>query len=160
MALSGDDVVARWPAVRPFLLIGTACITAGGLVAAVSRPTSFGNGPWLAAYLVLVTGVAQMALGVGQAWLDVAIPTPALVRRQLVAWNLGAAGVVAGTLTAVPVVTSIGGLISVVALVLFLMGVRRTGTVPGWARIGYRSVVTIVLLSIPIGLTMAWVRHP
>jgi hypothetical protein len=152
-------VLARWPAVRPFLVVGAASITAGGVVAAVSRPTDFGNGPWLAAYLVLVVGVAQIALGAGQAWLDANVPAVRLVRQELLSWNVGATGVVVGTLTAVPLVTSVGGAISVVALVLFLAGVRRAGAVPAWALVAYRSIVTFVLLSIPVGLFMAWSRH-
>lgn len=154
-----EHLAHRWPAVRPFLLVGTTCITAGGVVAAVSRPTDFGNGPWLAAYLVLVAGVAQVALGAGQAWLAADVPSPRLVRWQLSTWNLGAAGVVVGTLVAVPLLTSIGGAVTIVALVLFLAGVRRTGLVPRWVPMAYRAVVAIVLVSIPIGLTMAWTRH-
>jgi hypothetical protein len=157
--LTADDLIARWPGVRPFLLVGAASIVAGGVVAAVSRPSDFGNGPWLAAYLVLVVGMAQIALGGGQAWLAAAVPPTSLVRRELLAWNVGAVGVVVGTLTAVPVVTTVGGALSVAALVLFLGGVRQTGAVPAWARMTYRGIVTFVLLSIPVGLFMAWTRH-
>ena len=39
----------------------------GGAVAAVSDPFSFEQGSWLAAFLVLVGGVVQIALGAGQA---------------------------------------------------------------------------------------------
>lgn len=159
MALSADDVVARWPAVRPFAVVGTLGIVAGGIVAAVSRPAGFGHGSWLAAYLVLITGVAQIALGGGQAWLDTDVPTSALVTRELVAWNVGAAGVVVGTLVDVPVVTTLGGLVTMAALALFLLGVRATGPAPRWAGLLYRAVAVIVLASIPIGLVMAWTRR-
>ena len=54
-----DEMIARWPSVRPFLLIGSLCTIAGGLVAAVTRPTGFVLGSWTAAFLVLVGGVAQ-----------------------------------------------------------------------------------------------------
>jgi hypothetical protein len=159
MALSGDDLLQRWPAVRPFLLVGAACIVAGGIVAAVTRPTGFGEGSWLAAYLVLVTGVAQIALGAGQAWLSAGVPTRRLALRELVAWNAGVAAVIAGTLIGAPLLTTLGGLASLVALALFLGGVRRTGVVPAWAALGYRGVAVIVLVSIPVGLVLAWLRH-
>jgi hypothetical protein len=159
MALSADDLRTRWPAVRPFLLIAGACIVAGGVVAAVTRPTGFGYGPWVAAYLVLVPGVAQIALGAGQAWLSAPVPDVALLRWELVAWNVGAACVIAGTLLAAPALTTLGGLVSVAALALFLLGVRDTGPAPSWARLVYRTVAVIVLVSIPVGLVLAWLRH-
>ena len=158
--LSGDDILARWPEASPFVLIGGLAVIAGGLVAAVSRPTHFGTGPWLAAYLVLVVGVAQIALGVGQAWLTAVASPGSLLWAEAATWNLGAAGVVAGTLLDAPVLTTIGGIITLVALVLFLVGVRQTRPVPTWVRRGYQGIVVFVLLSIPVGLTLAWLRRP
>ena len=52
---------ARW-----FVAAGSSCVVVGGLVAAATGPTGFEDGSWVAAYLVLVGGVAQIALGVGQ----------------------------------------------------------------------------------------------
>ena len=56
---AGDRLLACWSVVGPFVLVGSVCIVAGGLVAAVSRPSGFELGSWLAAYLVLVGGVAE-----------------------------------------------------------------------------------------------------
>lgn len=153
------DLPVRWPAVRPFVLMGSVGIVAGGLVAAVTGPTGFEPGSWSAAYLVLVAGVAQVVLGVGQAWLAEQVPPPSEVRAEAVAWNLSVAGVMAGTLASAPVVTTLGGLSLVVALVLFLAGVRRSAAAAGLALVLYRGLVAIVLVSTPVGLALAWVRH-
>jgi hypothetical protein len=156
---AGDRLLARWSVVGPFVLVGSVCIVAGGLVAAVSRPTGFELGSWLAAYLVLVGGVAQIALGGGQAWLADSPPAALAVRSELATWNAGVLTTVVGTLTGRPVVTTFGGAASIVALALFLAGVRRAGSAPAWARLLYRSVAAIVLISTPVGLALAWIRH-
>jgi hypothetical protein len=43
-----------------FVAVASALIVAGGLVAAVNGAAAFAHGSWLAAYLVLVGGVAQL----------------------------------------------------------------------------------------------------
>lgn len=156
---TNDELIERWPCVRPFLVVGTLCIVAGGVVAAVTRPTGFVNGSWLAAYLVLVGGVAQIFLGLGQAWLAAEPPPVRAVIAELVAWNLAAAAVIAGTLLTVPVLTTLGGVCLVVALLAFIVGVRGAARAPRWAYVVYRALTAIVLVSTPIGLAMAWIRH-
>jgi hypothetical protein len=154
-----DRLLPRWPAVRPFLLIGALCIVSGGLVAAVTRPTGFDLGSWLAAFLVLVGGVAQIALGVGQAWLSDEPPRPTAVTAEVTAWNLGVAATIIGSLVPAPILTTLGGIASVVALVLFLRGVRKAESGAKWARTVYRGVAAVVLVSTPVGLALAWIRH-
>ena len=41
-----------------------------------------------------------------------------------------------------PFLTTIGGIVTLVALVLFLVGVRQTRPVPTWVRRGYQGIVT------------------
>ena len=77
-----EVVAARWSTIMPFVVVGTTCTIAGGLVTAVSRPTDFGHGPWLAAYLVLVGGVGQIGLGAGQALLTGGVPSGRIVRSR------------------------------------------------------------------------------
>ena len=149
----------RWPTARPFLLVGAIAIIAGGLVAAVSRPTDFELGPWLAAFLVLEAGVAQIALGAGQAWLAEPCPSPLQVWTQLAAWNLGVLATIVGTLASRPLITTIGGAATVVALALFLVRVAGAGPGPRWARTTYVGLVAFVLLSTPVGMVLAWTRH-
>lgn len=149
----------RWPAVQPVLAVGTVWIIAGGLIAALSGPTDFEAGSWVAAYLVLVGGVAQVALGVGQAWISRGVPNLELIWKQIATWNLAGVAVVAGTLLESPMITTLGGAVLAAALVLYLVGVRQLGTAPTWVGLVYRAVALIVLVSIPVGLTLSWIRH-
>lgn len=157
--MSDSELAERWRAASTFVVIGATCIVAGGLVAAATGPTGFDHGSWLAAYLVLVSGVAQIALAGGQAWLARRVPPPRWTRVEAWSWNVGAGLVVLGTLSSLPIVTSVGGFLSAVALALFVGGVREVR--PGQRRLGllYRSIAAVVLLSIPVGLVLAWVRH-
>jgi hypothetical protein len=85
-----------------FLASSGVLIVAGGAVAAVNSAAPFGHGSWLAAYLVLVGGVSQVVLGAGRLALRAPRPTPALLRAQLVLWNLGSLAVPAGVLADAP----------------------------------------------------------
>ncbi len=150
-------LVAHPDEVRPFLIVGCACIVSGGLVAAVTGPTDFELGSWLAAYLVLVGGVAQVALGLGQVVLAAPAPSPRMVVAEAALWNLGLVATITGSLVALPAVSTVGGAATMGALILFLVGVRGAGARP--VAVLYRVVVAVVLLSAPIGLVLAWVRH-
>jgi hypothetical protein len=121
----------------PFLVVGGACIVAGGLVAAVTGPLHLEHGSWAAAYLVLVGGVAQIALGAPQGALAARSPSPAVLASELAAWNLGSALVIGGTL---------------------VRNTVRGGEGPGWARWTYRGALAALLASIPIGLVLAHLR--
>ena len=151
-------LVARWPAARPFVVIGCTSIVAGGVVAAVTRPIGFELGSWLAAFLVLVGGVAQIALGAGQAWMAGTPPRPATVAIETVAWNLGIVATIVGSIASAPIVTAAGAVAVVAGLVLFLRGVQDA-TGPRGPRLLYRGVIVVVLISTPIGLVLAWTRH-
>lgn len=155
-----DEMIARWPSVRPFLLIGSLCTIAGGLVAAVTRPTGFVLGSWTAAFLVLVGGVAQIALGAGQGWLAYQPPPIRRVRVEVAFWNLGVGATIVGTLTGTPIVTTAAGCALVVALGLFIATTKAPNSTRRSGRVVFRAVAGIVLVSIPIGLGLAWSRHP
>ncbi|MFN8038855.1 MAG: hypothetical protein U0Q07_06550 [Acidimicrobiales bacterium] len=155
-----DELIARWPAARPFLFIGSLCTVVGGLVAAVTRPTGFVLGSWTAAFLVLVGGVAQIALGVGQAWLAEQPPAVRPVRIEVMCWNIGVAATITGTLAAMPTLTTVAGFALVPALALFIATTKAPRSVRRSARVIYRALAGIVLVSIPIGLALAWARHP
>lgn len=155
-----DDVLlARWIEARAFCVIGGVAVVAGGVVAAVTRPLDFDLGSWVAAFLVLVGGVGQIALGGGQSWL-VAARTPGhVVRAELLTWNLGSVLTIVGTLVEVPAVTTVGGVLLAVALALFFNATRESSGSPRWLRLLYRGFVGAVLISIPIGLVLAFLRH-
>ncbi len=156
----GEQLLARWPAARPFVWVGSTLIVSGGLVAAVTRPTDFELGPWLAAFLVLVGGVAQIALGAGQAWISRTTPSPGLVRSELATWNLAVLLTVIGSCVPLPISTLVGGVVMLAALGAFLAGVRSTAaSVRARVVVLYRAVVVVVLVSTPIGLVLSFARH-
>jgi len=147
---------AVWPRVRWFGLFGAACIVGGGLVAAASAPAHSELGTWAAAYLVLVGGAAQIALGVAQAVLSPGRPSAVAVDVQVVLFNAGNAAVVAGTAAGVHVLGDAGGLLLLGALALSVCAVRGVG---GRAAGLYRTLVVVLALSIPVGSVLARL-HP
>jgi hypothetical protein len=151
------ELAVRWPAGRPFLVAGTVSIVVGGLVAAATGPAGLRHGSWTAAFLVLVGGVAQIGLGAGRAWLAARPPGPGRVLVEAVAWNIGIAATVAGTVAGAPIVTSFAALALAAALGLLAASpARRTGS--RWARPGWWALAGVVALSIPVGVGLAWVR--
>ena len=147
--------------IKPALAFGSVallCVVAGGLVAAVTGPLQLEHGSWAAAYLVLVGGVAQGALGISQYFLAPRRFIGWKVVAELVAWNAASAFVIGGTLVASPWVVDGGGVLLVVALALMFQTVRRSGTKSGWALWVYRVLVVVVAVSIPIGLVLAHLR--
>lgn len=143
----------------PFAAVGTGCVVAGGLVAAATAPAPSTHASWAAAYLVLVAGVAQIALGLGQAVIASHPPSRRQVAAQVIGWNVGNAAVLAGTLTGALPLVDLGGALLVTDLALLIHAVRgglRRGTRTGrWARYGFRLLVLLLLVSIPIGLVLA-----
>jgi hypothetical protein len=145
--------------VRPFLVVGSTSIVAGGIVAAITRPTGFDLGSWLAAYLVLVGGVAPIALGLGQALLARDAPDAGTTRRELVSWNVALVLIILGSLLGVPVLTTLGAVALVASLALFFVGVRHAASGATGVQVLYRCVIAVVLISTPIGVVLSWIRH-
>ena len=148
-----------WSAASPFVAIGTACVVAGGLVAAAVATAPSELGSWAAAYLVLVGGVAQVGLGAGPALLAPRPPGRRAVAAELAAWNAGNVAVLAGTLLGAAWLADAGGAALVVALALALAGVRGAVRQPSWPLHLYQALIALVLASIPVGLMIAAV-HP
>lgn len=151
------------PSVKGAMAFGAAallCIVAGGLVAAVTSPLHLEHGSWAAAYLVLVGGVAQGALGVSQYFLAPRRFSGWKIVAELIAWNGASAAVIGGTLIANPWVVDAGGVLLMVSLALMFATVRGPASMAGWALWGYRALVVVVGLSIPIGLVLAHLRAP
>lgn len=145
---------AAWApsAARPFVLLGGACVIGGGLVSAAAAPTASYHSSWAVAYIVLIAGVAQAALGLGQSMLageDVGRRT---VLVELVAWNLGNAAVVSGTLLDLAPVLYLGCALLIAALAFVLHAIRHGP--PGRALLTTRIVVAILLVSMPIGIVL------
>lgn len=148
----------RWLTARPFLVVASVGIVAGGLVAAVTGPLEWRLGSWLAAYLVLVVGVAQVGFGVGRALLPADVDeTSGTVVAELASWNLGNLLVMGGTLTDSPLVVAFGSALLLVALVLWLRAVRRTDSHRGWVW-AYRGLAVFLAASVAVGTVLSVIR--
>lgn len=141
-----------------FCAVGLFCIVTGGLVAAVTGPLRLEHGSWAAAYLVLVGGVAQSALGVGQYVLAPRLPARWVAGVELAAWNGGSVAVIGGTVLDNPWIVDVGGLLLVVALAFMIRAVR--GADPGfyWTVWSYRILLAVIIISTAIGLALAHLR--
>ena len=128
--MSGSSCVGLDGSIKRVLAFGAVallCIVAGGLVAAVTGPLHLEHGSWAAAYLVLVGGVAQGALGTSQYFMAPQGFTGWKVVAELVAWNAASGLVIGGTLIANPWVVDAGGVLLVAALALMFETVRGPG---------------------------------
>lgn len=139
-----------------FFVLGTGFIIVGGLISALAPQLQWERGTWLVAYLVLVGGVGQAAIGPAQHLLAARPLRPTTVWVQLVAFNLGNALVIAGTLCGSPWVVDLGGVALVVTLVPSLLAVRAAPR-PRAAWL-YRGLLVVLIVSIPIGLLLAHLR--
>ncbi len=154
---------ARWAASWPLFALGAIGIVSGGLVAAATAPSPTEHGSWAAAYLVLVVGVAQIALAAGQAALSANSPSARLIDIETVGWNVANGLVVAGTLANIHALVYAGGALLVVAPATFASGVRgheATTVLRGsrWPLYAFRALVVLLLVSVPTGLVLATVR--
>lgn len=121
---------ASWPAAAPFAAAGAACIVAGGLVAAATALAPSQLASWTTAYLVLVGGVAQAALGTGQALLAARPPGRPGIAAELTAWNGGNGAVLAGTLLGASWLADVGGVLLAAVLALMLSSSPTPGGAP------------------------------
>ncbi len=139
-----------------FLAVAGVMIVAGGVVAAVNGATSFAHGSWLAAYLVLVGGVAQLALGLGCLVLPQAKCSTGLKRVQLGLWNVGMLTVAGGVLGDLFGVVLVGSVLVAAALVCFASG---TGPIRGPGRstvvVAYRVLIGLLVISVLVGGVLA-----
>lgn len=143
----------------PFALAGLTAVLAGGIVAAViAAPAPTRHGTWAAAYLVLVLGLSQLALGAGQALLAAAAPSARHTAVTAALFNVANLGVIAGVLSDRVAVLDAGSALLFVALGFFLYGVRRSDG-PRLPLLAYRGVLIVLAVSIPIGLLVTTVAR-
>jgi hypothetical protein len=141
-------------------VVGAGCVVAGGLVAAVTGPLRWSQGSWSAAYLVLVAGVAQYAMGRVPTRSGAAELPAGAGWATLGCWNLGNTAVIVGTLTFHPVLVDVGSLLLVCALSAAWLTLRRVtptaldrvGRVAGLA---YRGMLLALLVGTGIGVLLA-----
>lgn len=152
-AAVGRPLKVGW-ATLPFLVVGVAAITFAGLYSAATARSATYHSAWLVAYLVLIVGLAQVALGIGQWWLIPGEQTSVTTFAQLVFFNLGNAGVIVGSLFALPILVDVGSVAIIAALWLFLRMVlnsKRWGIVM-WM---YLALAAVLLVSVLIGVYFA-----
>ena len=137
----------------PFKLLGSAAIIVAGLIAAAIARNPARPMVWMVAYLVLVVGVVQYALGVGQAALSKTAPGSATVWGQWLLLNMGHAGVIAGTLAGSFRLLVAGTILYDVAVAWLGLTVR--GNQPGMRLIGYRVLIVVMLASSAAGLVLS-----
>jgi len=135
-----------------FAVVGSVCVVTGGLLAAAVANAPSEHAVWASAYLVLVAGVAQVAIGAAQRYLRARSSARPLVVAELVGWNVGNAAVIVGTVVENAAITDIGGALLVGVLALLFTGTR--GARAGWWLRGYRLLLAVVLVSIPVGLVV------
>jgi len=149
-------VHARWAQIRMFGLFGAVAIVMGGLLAAGSAPARSEVGAWAAAYLVLVGGVAQIAVGAGQALLARRPLRRVVGDAQIVLWNGGTVAVITGTVAGAPAMADVGGLMLIGVLVLSM---RAVGDAVGRGARLYRALMAILAVSVVVGQIVARI-HP
>jgi hypothetical protein len=149
---------ANWPAAAPFAAAGAACVVAGGLVAAATALAPSQLASWTTAYLVLVGGVAQAALGTGQALLTARPPGRPGIAAELTAWNGGNGAVLAGTLLGASWLADVGGVLLAAVLALMIAATGGAARQPAWPLHLYRALAALLLVSIPAGLVIAGLR--
>jgi hypothetical protein len=130
-------------------------IVAGGLVAAVNSAAPFTHGSWLAAYLVLVGGVSQLALWGGRLYLPAPDRSVRLGRAQLALWNAGTAAVAAGVLADLAALVLAGSALVLAALGCFALGGGRGRPGARWGLVLYRLAIGALAISVLIGAVLA-----
>jgi hypothetical protein len=152
-------MVSRWGYCsdrgRIFVVLGAVGVIAGGCVAAASSVAPSATDSWAAAYLVLVAGVAQVFLGLGQVWVARPSASPAVCGAELGCWNVGNGAVLVGVLCRFEALLLLGSALLVTALALFAFSTRRSVVERGWLQIGYRILLVVLALSIPAGVLLA-----
>ena len=142
----------RRAAFQPFWLGGVAAVIAGGLLAAaIAAPSPTRHGVWAAAYLVLVFGVGQIVLGAGQTLLASSPPSRRTALTTAALFDVANLAILAGVVGDQMIVFDVGSMLLIVALLLFLAGVRDSHR-PGWPLLSYRLFVGLLVVSIPIGM--------
>lgn len=149
------DAAAIWRSLavsgtRAFVALAGSLIVIGGCVAAVNSATPFAHGSWVAAYLVLVGGVAQIALAVGRRPLS-----RRLSRAGLMLWNAGNAGVIAGVLADLSGLVSAGSTALLVGLLCFARDARRAAPRRRSVTLLFDAGVVALAASVVVGSALA-----
>lgn len=142
----------------PFAIIAAVSIIAGGLLSAAFAFSPSYTASWAVAYLVLVAGVAQLALGAGQAWLAEKPPSKSLIIAEILIFNLANIATLFGTIISSLALVYFGAVLMIVSLALFLWGVWIADRKHLLLSYTYRAIVFALMISAGIGLVIASVK--
>ena len=137
---------------------GAAAVVAGGGLSAASASHASYLTSWATAYLVLVVGAVQIALGLGVDHLTARRPPMRPLMVAFLLFNIGNAATIGGTVAkhtagGNTLLVDFGGFLIVLAMLLFIYLVRGAAKTK-WL-LGFRVLVSLVLLSSLIGLFLA-----
>jgi len=147
--------------------VGVSSVVLGGLVAAVTGPLDLAHGSWLAAYLVLVSGVAQGAMGQPRFRRAEAMQ-PRRGWVQIVGWNVGNAMVIGGTLTGISPAVDLGSVALIIALAMAFHAARPAPDAAACSTAGrasalldraYRALLLVLACSVPAGILLSHLHH-
>ena len=147
--------------------VGVSSVVLGGLVAAVTGPLDLAHGSWLAAYLVLVGGVAQGAMGQPR-FRRAEVMQPRRGWVQIGGWNLGNAMVIGGTLIGLPAIVDLGSVALIIALAIAFHAARPAPTASACPTAGrapplldraYRALLLVLACSVPVGIMLSHLHH-
>ncbi|MBS9534044.1 hypothetical protein KIH27_10655 [Mycobacterium sp. M1] len=145
----------RRAAFKPFAVAGVAAVLIGGVLAsAIAAPAPTRHGVWAVAFLVLVLGAGQLALGAGEVLLAARAPRTGL--PAAVAFNVAGIAILLGVVTDHVLVFDAGSLLLLVTLALLLYDVRDSTRRGWWLRL-YRLLIVVLIVSIPIGMGLTTV---
>jgi hypothetical protein len=142
----------------PFAVIAGISIIAAGFLSAITAFSPGYTASWAVAYLILVVGVAQLALGVGQAWITEKAPSKGLIIAQIITFNLANAATIGGTVIASIALVYFGAALFIIALGLFLWGTRIVKSKSTFIVYGFRAIVVFLIVSAGVGLVIASVK--
>src|SRR5699024_6227342 len=149
---------AQYALSAPFVITGTGCIAAGGLVSAVTAPVPNEASAWAVAYLVLVCGLAQVLLGSGRVLLSPTSPPWRRITAECVGWNVANAAILVGNLADLASLLYLGAVLLLLDIGLLLQGVRRSACTTRWPVYTYRALAALLAVSVPVGLLLARLR--
>jgi hypothetical protein len=152
-AQPSDLVLDRYA--RAFFVVAGALVVVGGIVAAVNSASPFPHGSWLAAYLVLVGGASQVALGGWRLGLRQPRPAPRTIGAQLILWNFGVVCVPSGVLAGARGLVSIGSFALLSALTLYALETRRWRPSARKGTFLYLAIVGALGVSVVVGSALA-----
>lgn len=152
-----DQGHQRLSAALPFFIVATLAMVGAGVVAAAVAHAPSQPLVWMIAYLILVVGVAQAALGGAQAWLSLSPPSMAFRVTEFILFNAGNTAVIGGTLCSSWTAVLAGTLLFAAALAMFLYSSWKSRG--GWVIHVYRLLLAILFAGSVVGLLLSAFRH-